>query len=66
VEQGAVEAARGAVVDVLDDGVLAQPGIAQPGGQALIAAMRDLAIEQQPQLVQLPHFGDQNPDISTM
>jgi len=53
VEQGAVEAARGAVVDVLDDGVLAQPGIAQPGRQALVAAMRDLAVEQQPQPVDM-------------
>ena len=47
VEQGAVEAARGAVIDVLDDGLLAQPGIAQPGGEPLVAAMGDLAIEQQ-------------------
>jgi hypothetical protein len=32
LEQGAVEAARGAVIDVLDGGMLAQPGIAQAGG----------------------------------
>ena len=51
LEQGAVEAARCTVIDVLDDGVLAQPGIAQAGGQALVAAMRNLAIEQQPQPV---------------
>ena len=47
VEQGAIEAARGAVIDILDDGMVAQPGIAQPGGQALVAAMRHLAIDQQ-------------------
>jgi hypothetical protein len=51
LEQGAVEAARGAVIDVLDDGMLAQPGIAQAGGQTLVAAESDLAIEQQPQPV---------------
>jgi hypothetical protein len=34
LEQGTVETARGAVIDVLDDGVLAQPGIAQAGGDA--------------------------------
>ena len=33
-EQSAVEAAWGPVIDVLDAGVLAQSGIAQPGGQA--------------------------------
>ena len=47
VEQRAVEAARGTVIDVLDDGLLAQPGIAQPGGEPLVAAMGDLAIEEQ-------------------
>jgi hypothetical protein len=38
VEQCAIEAARGTVIDVLDDGVVAQPGVAQSGGQALVAA----------------------------
>ena len=47
VEQRAIEAARGAVIDILDDGVVAQPGIAQAGGEALVAAMGDLAIDQQ-------------------
>jgi hypothetical protein len=51
LEQGPVETARSAIIDVLDDGVLAQPGIAQAGGQALVAAMRNLAVEQQPQPV---------------
>jgi hypothetical protein len=48
LEQCAVETARRAIIDVLDDGVLAQRGIAQAGGQALVAAMGDLAVEQQP------------------
>ena len=47
LEQRAIEAARGAVIDILDDGLMAQPGIAQPGEQALVAAIADLAIEQQ-------------------
>jgi hypothetical protein len=47
VEQRAIEAASGAVIDVLDDGVMAQPGIAQSGGEALVAAMGDLAIDKQ-------------------
>ena len=47
VEQGAVEAARDAVIDILDDGAVAQPGVAQSGGEALVAAMGDLAIDQQ-------------------
>ena len=51
LEQGAVETARSAIIDVLDDGVLAQPSIAQAGGQAPVAAMGDLAVEEQPQPV---------------
>src|SRR6202008_2145771 len=47
VEQGAVEAAWGPVIDVLDAGLLAQSGIAQPGGKPLVAAMGELAIDQQ-------------------
>ena len=47
LEQRAIETARGAVIDVLDRGLMAQPGIAQPGEQALVAAIADLAIEQQ-------------------
>ena len=34
------------VIDVLDAGLLAQPGIAQPGGKPLVAAMSELAIDQ--------------------
>jgi hypothetical protein len=51
LEQGAVETARSAIIDVLDDGVLAQPSIAQAGGQALVAAMGGFAVEEQPQPV---------------
>ena len=47
LEQRAVEAARGAIVDVLDGGLVAQPGIAQPGAQPSVVALGRLAIEQQ-------------------
>ena len=45
VEQSAVEAARGPVIDVLDGGLLTRSGIAQSRGQPLVAAMGELAIE---------------------
>jgi len=47
VEQRAVEAALDTVIDVLDGGLMAQPGVAQAGCQALVAAMAGFAIEQQ-------------------
>src|ERR1700731_860084 len=49
VEESAVEPAWGPVIDVLDAGLLAQSGIAQPGGQPLVAAMGELGIDQQPE-----------------
>jgi hypothetical protein len=49
--QSAVEASRGSVIDILDAGLLAQSGIAQPGSKALVAAMGELAIDQQAQPV---------------
>src|SRR5260370_39566666 len=48
LEQSAVEAARGSVIDVLDAGLLAQSGIAQAGGNALVPARGGLALDQQP------------------
>ena len=45
VEQRPVEAAWRPVIDVLDDGVVAQSGIAQPGGKTLVVAMGDFAID---------------------
>ena len=35
------------VIDILDDGVVAQSGIAQPGGETLVAAVGDLAIDEE-------------------
>jgi hypothetical protein len=43
----AIEAAGGAVIDVLDGGLMAQPGIAQAGEQAPVTAIADLLIEEQ-------------------
>jgi len=57
LEQSAVEAACGSVIDVLDAGLLAQPGIAQPGGKPLVAAMSELAIDQQRKPVGMSECG---------
>src|SRR5260370_23744092 len=47
LEQCSIEAARGAVVDVLDGGALAEPGVAQPGGELPVGSLGGLAVEQQ-------------------
>jgi hypothetical protein len=55
-EQSA-EAAWGPVIDVLDAGLLAQSGIAQPGGKPLVAAMGELAVEQEAEPVGMSERG---------
>src|SRR5437763_8408034 len=57
LEQSAVEAAGSPVIDVLDTGLLAQSGIAQPGGKPLVAAMGELAIEQEAEPVGMSERG---------
>ena len=47
LEQRAVEAARGTVIDILDGGLMAQSGIAQAGEQAPVTSIAGLPIEQQ-------------------
>jgi hypothetical protein len=47
VERPAIEAARGAVIDVLDDRVVAQSSIAQASGKTFVATIGDLAIDEQ-------------------
>src|SRR6516165_5111569 len=47
VAECASEAAGCTIVDILDDGALAQPGVAQPGGEAAVGALGGLAVEQQ-------------------
>jgi hypothetical protein len=49
LEQGAVETARIAVIDVFDAGLLAQSGDPQAGREALVLSPGDFAIEQQSQ-----------------
>ena len=49
LEQQAIEAARGAVIDILDQRLLAQPGIAQPGGEFPVVPIGHLPIEQKRQ-----------------
>ena len=43
--------------DVLDAGLLAQSGIAQPGGKPFVAAMSELAIDKQPEPVGMAECG---------
>ena len=57
MEQSTVEAAWGSVIDVLDAGLLAQSGIAQPGGKPLVAALGELAIEQEAEPVCMSERG---------
>jgi hypothetical protein len=47
VEQRAVEAARSAVIDVLDGSLVAQSGVAQARCEAPVATPAGFAIEQQ-------------------
>jgi hypothetical protein len=46
-EQCAIEAARGAVIDILDGGLMAQPAVTQACEKPSVAATSNLAIEQQ-------------------
>src|SRR4051812_698107 len=47
LEQGAIETAGGAIIDVFDGGLMAQPGKAQPGPQPSLVALGDFAVEQE-------------------
>jgi hypothetical protein len=47
LEQRPVEIAGNPVVDILDGGLVAELGVSQPCGQALVVAIAALAIEQQ-------------------
>lgn len=57
LEQCTVEAARGTIVDVLDRGLMAQPGIAQAGKQTLVAPIAELAIVQQSESFRMGQSG---------
>src|SRR5437764_6868429 len=55
-EEGAVKAAVGAEVDVLDNGRLAQPGLTQAAGEPLVLAAGRLAIDEQPEPILATEF----------
>jgi hypothetical protein len=55
-EESPVEAAVGAEVDVLDDGRLAQPGLAQTAGEPLVLAAGRLAVDEQPEPILVAEF----------
>src|SRR5260370_22836210 len=46
LEQRAIEATCCTIVDILDDGALAQPGMTEPGGEPALGALGGLAGEQ--------------------
>ena len=56
-EQTAVEAALGAIVDVLRHGVMAQPGMAQARAETPILAMDGFALKEQGQPVGMGKTG---------
>src|SRR5438477_10686561 len=55
-EESTVEAAVGPEIDVLDDGRLAQPGLTQAAGEALVLAAGRLAIDEQPEPILATEF----------
>ena len=55
-EESTVEAAVGVEVDVLDDGRLAQPGLAQAAGEPLVLAAGRFAIDEQPEPILAAEF----------
>lgn len=65
VEQRTIETARSAVIDVLDDGVMAQPGIARPGGQALLAAKGNLAVDERAEPIGMSERVAPSPEVSS-
>ena len=57
LEQRAIEAARRSVIGVLDACLLTQSGIAQSGSQPFVAAMGELAIEQEAEPIGVAECG---------
>ena len=55
-EESPVEAAVGAEVDVLDNGRLAQPGLAQAAGEPLVLAAGRFAVDEQPEPILAAEF----------
>lgn len=57
LEQRPIQPARGAVIDALDGGLVAQPGIAQPRPQSSVLAVGEFAVEQQAEPFGMLEFG---------
>src|ERR1700761_4129206 len=57
-EKGAIDAARGAQIDILDDGGLAQRGELQPGDEALVLPFSDLTIDHEAEALLEGERGD--------
>ena len=55
-EESPVQAAVGAEVDVLDNGRLAQPGLAQAAGEPLVLAAGRFAVDKQPEPILAAEF----------
>ena len=55
-EESPVETAVGAEVDVLDDGRLAQPGLAQAAGEPFVLAAGRFAVDEQPEPILAAEF----------
>ena len=55
-EESTVEAAVGAEIDVLNDGRLAQPGLAEAAGEALVLAAGRFAVNEQPEPILAAEF----------
>jgi len=49
LEPAAIETALGAIVDILDDGIVAQLRVAQASCQSLVAPVAELAFDQKPE-----------------
>ena len=63
LEQGAIQAARSAMVDVLRRRLLPQACEPEPGSQALGVALQRLAVDQQGHLMLFALMADQIPKV---
>jgi hypothetical protein len=58
LEEGTIKTARGAIIDILDGSLMAQLGVAKAGGQTLVMAMTDLALEEEGQPLRMGDAAD--------
>ena len=62
-EESTIEAAVGAEIDVLNDGRLAQPGLAQAAGEPLVLAAGRFAVDEQPEPILAAEFAGVGSEI---